>query len=67
MRDFRKLDVWKKSHALTLEVYQLTTDFPADERFGLSSSCNVLLFRLKQTLQKVAVEKPMLIFDVLSI
>ena len=37
MRDFRRLDVWKKTHALTLEVYKLTTEFPPAERFGLSS------------------------------
>ncbi len=37
MRNFRKLEVWKKAHELTLEVYRLTSDFPATERFGLSS------------------------------
>lgn len=37
MRNFRKLDVWKKAHGLTLEIYRLTSDFPATERFGLSS------------------------------
>lgn len=37
MQDFRKLDVWKKSHALTLRVYAVTRAFPADERYGLTS------------------------------
>lgn len=37
MRDFKKLDVWKKAHALTLAIYQQTANFPADERFGLTS------------------------------
>ena len=37
MQDFRKLQVWQKSHALTLKVYQATQGFPSDERFGLTS------------------------------
>ena len=37
MQDFRKLDVWKKSHALTLRVYSVTRAFPSDERYGLTS------------------------------
>jgi len=37
MRDFRRLDVWKKAHALTLEVYRVTAEFPPTERFGLTS------------------------------
>jgi four helix bundle protein len=37
MQDFRNLDVWKKSHALTLEVYRASKSFPDDERFGLTS------------------------------
>jgi four helix bundle protein len=37
MQDFRNLEVWKRSHELTLEVYRTTKTFPADERFGLTS------------------------------
>lgn len=37
MRNFRQLEVWKKAHELTLEIYRFTSDFPATERFGLSS------------------------------
>lgn len=37
MQDYRKLDVWEKSHALTLAVYQHTKRFPKRERYGLSS------------------------------
>ena len=37
MKDFRKLMVWQKAHELTLSVYQDTTSFPVDERFGLTS------------------------------
>jgi four helix bundle protein len=37
MRNFRQLDVWKKSHQLTLDVYRLTAGFPGNERYGLTS------------------------------
>jgi len=36
-RDFRKIAAWERAHALTLQVYRATADFPADERFGLVS------------------------------
>jgi len=34
---FRKLIVWKESHQLTLMVYTITAQFPAEEKFGLVS------------------------------
>jgi four helix bundle protein len=37
MQDFRKLDIWKKSHDATLAIYRTTRHFPGDERFGLVS------------------------------
>ncbi len=37
MRDFRKLQVWEKSHALVLSIYQSTQSFPKDELFGLTN------------------------------
>ncbi len=37
MRDFRNLKVWRKSHLLTLAVYKITSVFPREELFGLSS------------------------------
>lgn len=37
MQDFRKLQVWEKSHKLTLQVYQVTGSFPEQERYGLTS------------------------------
>jgi len=36
MKDFRRLDVWRKAHGLSLEIYKRTTGFPAEERFGLT-------------------------------
>jgi len=35
--DHKELDVWKKSMDLVELVYQLTCQFPTDERFGLVS------------------------------
>ena len=37
MRNFRELKVWEKAHQLTLWVYRATTNFPAEEKFGLTS------------------------------
>ena len=34
---FTQLEVWKKAHQAVLDVYRLTTGFPADERFTLVS------------------------------
>ena len=36
-RDFRKIAAWQRAHALTLRIYQATSGFPSDERFGLVS------------------------------
>ena len=37
MKDFRELNVWEKGHAMTLTSYKLTSGFPKDELFGLTS------------------------------
>ncbi len=37
MQDFRKLKVWEKSHDLTLKIYELTSQFPREEIYGLTS------------------------------
>lgn len=37
MQPFTELKVWQRSHALVLQLYSLTREFPADERFGLTS------------------------------
>jgi four helix bundle protein len=33
MSDYKKLDVWKAAHSLTLRLYGLTHAFPHEERF----------------------------------
>jgi len=37
MKDFRELQVWQKAHQLTLAVYRITTPFPREELYGLTS------------------------------
>ena len=37
MRDFLTLEIWKRSHLLTLEIYKVTKKFPKGELFGLTS------------------------------
>ena len=37
MQHFTELRVWQRSHTLVLNLYRLTSRFPADERFGLTS------------------------------
>jgi four helix bundle protein len=36
-RRFRDLKVWEKAHRLTLDAYRLTSSFPREETFGLTS------------------------------
>ncbi|MBD0777436.1 four helix bundle protein [Maribacter sp. ANRC-HE7] len=37
MRDYRKYDVWKLGHEITLNIYSITKAFPKDEEFGITS------------------------------
>lgn len=37
MKNFYELKVWQKAHELTLEVYQITANFPREELYGLTS------------------------------
>jgi len=37
MQDFKNLQVWQKSHALVLDVYAKTANFPSTELYGLVS------------------------------
>ena len=36
MRNFRKLEVWRRGHRLTLAVYKTTATFPREELYGLT-------------------------------
>src|SRR5690242_12255102 len=37
MKDFKKVMVWQKAHALALCVYKVTLSFPREELYGLTS------------------------------
>ena len=37
MKDFKNLQVWEKSHLLTLAIFMQTDNFPRSEIFGLTS------------------------------
>lgn len=37
MRDFKKYDVWKNSHKLTLKIFNLTQILPPEEKYRLIS------------------------------
>ena len=37
MRNYEDLQVWRKAHNLTLEIYKNTRCFPVEERFGLTN------------------------------
>jgi four helix bundle protein len=37
MRNYKDLRVWDEAHRLTLAIYKVTTSFPKDEKFGLTS------------------------------
>jgi four helix bundle protein len=34
---FENLKVWQLSHSLALRIYSITSEFPSEERFGLTS------------------------------
>jgi len=36
-KSYRDLEVWQKSMVLAKEVYQVTSGFPTDEKFGLTN------------------------------
>lgn len=48
MQDYHKLQVWQKSHLLTLLVYRRTATFPKSELFGLTSIKRMLAGLIKK-------------------
>lgn len=37
MQDYKKLQVWNRSHQLVLDLYIIVNQFPKEEKFGLIS------------------------------
>jgi four helix bundle protein len=37
VKNYKELVVWRKAHEMTLDVYRVTTTFPREELYGLTS------------------------------
>lgn len=37
IKSFQDLNIWKEAHQLTLEIYNITKNFPKEEAFGVIS------------------------------
>lgn len=37
MKDFKELEIWKRSHKMTINIYRATQKFPKEELYGLTS------------------------------
>ena len=37
MRDYTKIKAWRLADDLTVDIYDLTRDFPKEENYGLTS------------------------------
>ena len=37
IKSFQDLKIWQEAHALTLEIYKITQNYPREEVYGLSS------------------------------
>lgn len=37
MQDFTQLKVWQKAHNFTVNLYRITSDFPSEEKYGLTN------------------------------
>lgn len=37
MNQFKNLEIWKRAVKLATEIYRITTDFPDEEKYGLTS------------------------------
>jgi len=37
LKNFQELKVWQKANELCLEIYNITKNYPAEEKFGLTS------------------------------
>jgi four helix bundle protein len=37
LKNYKELKVWQKSYALCLQIYEMTKEYPKEEKYGLSS------------------------------
>lgn len=54
MHNFRELEVWKKSILLCKHYYTISTDFPKDELFGLTSQSRRSLYSIPSNIAEGA-------------
>ncbi|WP_367757316.1 four helix bundle protein [Flavobacterium sp. WC2421] len=57
MKDHKDLDVWKQSMVLAEDIYALTKNFPADEKYGLSSQIKRAVVSIPSTIAEGAGRK----------
>jgi len=41
MSDYRNLDVWQKAHSLALDIYRVSGELPASERYAAESGATI--------------------------
>jgi four helix bundle protein len=56
---FEKLEVWQKSRVLVKYIYQLTREYPDDERFGLISQMRRCTISIASNLAEGTARKTM--------
>ena len=54
MRKVEELDVFKLSHSLAIEVFEITKSFPEEERFGLISQMRRAAYSIPMNLMEGA-------------
>ncbi|WDL98848.1 four helix bundle protein [Alicyclobacillus sp. ALC3] len=57
-RDFRRLIAWQKAQELTVEVYRITEDYPAFERYGVVSQMQRAASSIGANIAESGVEFP---------
>jgi hypothetical protein len=57
MRNYRDLQVWKKSHNVALDLYRISQDFPREELYGMTSQIRRAAIPLERIWQKDAEDK----------
>ncbi|MFV1999103.1 MAG: four helix bundle protein [Acidimicrobiia bacterium] len=57
MNNFRRLDVWRHSTKLTQDLYGVTHNFPAEERYGLQQQMRRAVVSIPSNIAEGAVRR----------
>ena len=57
MKNHKDLDVWKQSMLLAEQIYNLTKDFPTDEKYGLISQMKRAVISIPSNIAEGAARK----------